>query len=200
MKKLREIRTGSVIRLKDKIKTYNEYEIIRYYRIIHKETKGSTVVYRGINTVYIKNICEKDQLKLTESNKRNLYVVELNKRLILNVLKTTSIHINKCLYDEIVHRLEQVGYTTKSHMNIYVPMNKQIEKNKKDIIKNDKTAHILMLYNLDTENNKTYRVYVHYDDVKFICKSNITEGYKYYMKLIGARFAQQEIIASNQCD
>lgn len=195
MKKERKAETGNVVRC-----VYTGYEtnkIASYFRVIKKIKIGFNTVYRCINTYDVKTL-QLDQHGLDQFGLVDL--VDLNEYSVTNVIKTMPIYIQKSVFDRVVYILTSIGITTKSYADLYIPINKRIEKNRDVIVENNKSTHMLMLYNIDDKNKKTYRVYVHYDDVMFVSKKDVTEERKYYMKLIGARFAQPHAITPNQCN
>lgn len=195
MKKERKAETGNVVRC-----VYTGYEtnkIASYFRVIKKIKIGFNTVYRCINTYDVKTL-QLDQHGLDQFGLVDL--VDLNEYSVTNVIKTMPIYIQKSVFDRVVYILTSIGITTKSYADLYIPINKRIEKNRDVIVENNKSTHMLMLYNIDDKNKKTYRVYVHYDDVMFVSKKDVTEERKYYMKLIGARFAQPHSITPNQCN
>lgn len=192
MKKERKATTGNVVRC---ICTgYETNKIAYYFRVIKKIKIGFNTVYRCIDTYDIKTL-QLDQHSLDQPR-----LVDLNEYSVTNVIKTIPIYIQKSVFDRVVYILTSIGITTKSYADLYIPINKRIEKNRDIIVENNKSTHMLMLYNIDDKNKKTYRVYVHYDDVIFVSKKDVTEERKYYMKLIGARFAQPHAITPNQCN
>lgn len=178
MKTKERIKVGNVVRC---VSCFYESECVSYLRVVKKTKINSTTIYKCINTF-------------------NNRIMEINESSITNVIKTIPIYVQRSILNENIYILKEIGMTSKSYINLYIPMNKKIEKNREVLIRNNKSTHILMLYSIDNENEKTYRVYVHYDNVVFVSKKNINGERKYYMKLIGAKLAQQHIITSNQCN
>lgn len=192
MKRERKATTGTIVRCI--CTNCKKNKIVYYFRVIQKIKIGSNTIYRCMNTYDVKT------LQLDQDGLDQFGLVDVNEHSITNVVTTIPVYIQKSVLDKVVYILTSIGITTKSYADLYIPINKRIEKNRDVLIENNKSTHMLMLYNIDDKNNKTYRVYVHYDDVMFVSKKDVTEERKYYMKLIGARFAQPHAITPNQCN
>lgn len=192
MKRERKATTGNVVRCV--CTGYETNKIASYFRVIKKIKIGSNTIYRCMNTYDTKT------LQLDQDGLDQFGLVDVNEYSVINVITTIPVYIQKSVLDRVVYILTSIGITTKSYADLYIPINKRIEKNRDVLIENNKSTHMLMLYNIDDKNNKTYRVYVHYDDVMFVSRKEVTGERRYYMKLIGARFAQPHAITPNQCN
>ena len=181
MKTKERIKVGNIVRYVSHFYKKSYSEVACYLRVVGKTKIDSTTVYSCVDTF--------DNSK-----------TDLNECSITNVVKTIPIYVQRSILNENIYILKEIGMTPKSYIDLYIPMNKKIEKNREVLIRNNKSTHILMLYSIDNENEKTYRAYVHYDNVVFVSKRNINGERKYYMKLLGAKLAQPHIITSNQCD
>ena len=181
MKTKERIKVGNIVRCISCFYKRDYNEVASYLRVVEKTKIGSTTIYSCVSTF------DNSKVDLTECS-------------IRNVVKTIPIYVQRAILIENMYILKEIGMTPKSYMDLYIPMNKKIEKNRKVLIGNNKSTHILMLYSIDNENVNTIRAYVHYDNVVFVSKKNINGERKYYMKLIGAKLAQPHIITSNQCN